>query len=502
MKFLRNIYFNVIAWIINRYEGAAFSVGRSTVPGGLQDARADISKSTREELVRKSRYFEKNSALLNKLCDTWEQYTVGTGLQFYATSTAAGWNALADGAWERWKPFADVSSRFGFDNLQGVISRSLFVDGEVFVILTRGDGNRPRIQILEGPLCKTPDSMRDQEGKTIVDGIEIDPRGRPIRYWFEMGKTADGKAKVQSFEAFAVVHIFEPSRPGQLRGIPYISCAINTLHDLDDLQMLEMGAAKLAGEIANVETNPAGELSTAEARRSLLNIQTPISVGGTMASKVANQFLKVSIGARNIAMPSDGKIENFQPMRPTIAQREFWTKLEEQVCAGVGIPRVLVYPDSMQGTVYRGALDCANAFFRSKSAVLATYFRRIREFVLNAEGSFYKPLASRPFDWTSCDYLPPAAVNTDIGYNSQAAIAELAAGIKSWDDILLPQGRKAEPVLRRKAALTLFIKKLAKEFSRDGFEVQPEEIASLNITPIPDPEPDEEPVPVRNVPPE
>jgi hypothetical protein len=159
--------------------------------------------------------------------------------------------------------------------------------------------------------------------------------------------------------------------------------------------------------------------------------------------------------------------------------------LQEKVCCAAGIPLVAVLPDSMQGTVFRGSMDSANAFFRCKTSVLATYFKRIREYVLNMEGSFFPPLGSRPSDWQSCDYLPPSGINTDIGYNSAADINELTAGLKSWDDILLPQGRKAEPVLRRKAELQLYIKTLAAKLSKnaDGITITPEEIASLDIAP-------------------
>jgi capsid protein len=465
MNWIRNKWLDLVVWVINRYDGAVFSTDRTWRSNPVQSAREDITRATRETLQGKARDFERNSDLFNKLADLWEQYTVGTGLQFYATTTNPVWNTLADATWERWKPFADISSLFGFDNLQGVIARSWFVDGEVFVILTRGDGGRPRIQILEGHLCKTPESLKEQEGKTIVDGIQVDKNGRPVKYWFEIDKE-----KPVAFPAFSVVHIFEPSRPGQMRGIPYVTCSANTLEDLADLQKLEMGAAKLAAEIGNVETNASGELDALAARRQRLNITSQNSTGQNI-TRSTDQFYSVSLGTRNIALKTGDSIKNFQVERPSIATREFWRKLEEKVCAGCGIPLVLVYPDSMQGTVYRGSVDSAAAFFRCKCAVLAGHFKRIREYVLNAEGAFFQDLGNRPNDWQSVDYLPPAAPNTDIGYNSQAAIAELEAGLKSWDDILLPQGRRAEPILRRKAILASLVHKLATEFKLDPSEI-------------------------------
>jgi hypothetical protein len=470
------------AWDVafNCYEAARYSMERSYLRGALQEVRMDITKNTREELQRKSRYFEKNSSLYNKLADLWEQYVTGTGLQFYATTTTPGWNAISDRAWEQWKPFADISSRFGFDNLQGIAVRSLFVDGEVFVLLTRdAANNRPRIQLIEAHRCKTPDDMLKQEGVTIVDGIEVDSSGRPIAYWF-----AFGEKEMRRFDAFAIVHIFEPARPGQMRGIPYISSAINILHDLDDLQILEMRHKKVVSENSLNVFTATGDLPPGmnAATGRFRDVAGATASGATTTEKRLEYYKSAYGGRVNVAMHGD-KIEEQTSDRPNVATRDYWRMLEEKVCCAAGVPLVIALPDSMQGTVYRGSLDAANAFFRCKTSVLATYFKRIREYVLNMEGSFFPPLGNRPFDWQSCDYLPPAAVNTDIGYNSAANINELTAGLKSWDDILLPQGRKAEPVLRRKAELQLYIKRLAATLSNnaEGIEISPEEIASLDI---------------------
>lgn len=474
------------AWDVafNCYEAARFSIERSYLRGALQDVRLDISKATREELQRKSRYFEKNSSLYNKLADLWEQYVTGTGLQFYATTTNSTWNSIADRAWEQWKGFADISSRFGFDNLQGIAVRSLFVDGEVFVLLTRDQANnRPRIQLIEAHRCKTPDAMEKMEGKSIVDGVEIDPQGRPVAYWFSFGEK-----EMRRFDAFSIVHIFEPGRPGQMRGIPYISCALNILQDLDDLQVLEMRHKKVVSEnslnvyTATGDLPPGMNPGTGRFR----DVAGATASGATTTEKRIEYYKNAYGGRVNVAMHGD-KIEEQSSDRPNVATRDYWRMLEEKVCCVAGVPLVISLPDSMQGTVYRGSLDAANAFFRCKTSVLATYFKRIREYVLNMEGSFFPPLGNRPPDWQSCDYLPPAAVNTDIGYNSAANINELTAGLKSWDDILLPQGRKAEPVLRRKAELQLYIKRLAADLSKGGIEITPAEIASLEVFQLPPP---------------
>jgi len=150
------------AWrlLSGRYEGAQQTPYRSQIPGSLQSARLDASASTREVLGRKARYFERNSALVNRLADLFETYVVGTGIQFFPVSSDAEWNARAAAYLEAWKPFADLSSLQGFDTLQGIIARALLVDGEIFVVLTQGESGFPRIQLVESHRCATPPDRR------------------------------------------------------------------------------------------------------------------------------------------------------------------------------------------------------------------------------------------------------------------------------------------------------------------------------------------------------
>lgn len=465
-----------VAWdaLRNRYEGVQRSTERSRITAPVQHVRLDITRFTRIELVRKSRYFEKNSELYNKLADVWEQYTVGTGLQFFPTSSDTNWNPIAALTWESWKPMADVSSRFGFDNLQGVISRATFIDGEVFLLLTRDlSSNRPRFQLIEGNFCETPPQQQGREGKSIVDGVEVDPNGRPVGYWFQMDTNS-----FRYFDAWQVIHIFEPSRPGQVRGIPYIACAINTLHDMDDLALLEMRHAKVVAQNSLIVKTANGDLP-ANMRANYVsekfgNGQVASAPGVTDEQR--REFYQSGTGARvNVAMHGDD-ISEFVSDRPSVATREYWRILAEKVCAGVGIPYILVYPDSMQGTVYRGALDCANAFFRSKSSVFATHFQRLYEFVINAEASFVPGLAKRPVDWRKTSYRAPRAVNVDIGRNSAARIAELAAGFTTWTGVAAELGLDGRQLLTEKADELVFIRNLA-----TPRQLKPEQIAASGL---------------------
>ena len=468
----------VYAAFFARYDATQYSQFRSYRSTPLQDARLDLTKASREVLQAKSRDFERNSPLYTKLADTWEQYVVGTGIQFTSASQDATWNITADSVFERWKPLSDLQSRFGFDNLQGVIARSLFIDGEVFVLLTR-EGAYPRIQLIEAHRCETPDQLRSQEGKGIVDGVELDANGRPIAYWFETNEV------YRREDAANVVHIYEPSRPGLYRGIPYCTAALNVLHDLEDLRALEMRASKDAAELSTIYKTSTGELPPALVSMAE-KFRTASTASGTSSSisETKREYYQNSVGGRNIVLQNGDEAIQHVPERPGANTREYWRLLAGDVCACAGIPLSIVYPDSMQGTVYRGSVDAFAAFCRAKTAVLSTYFRRIREYVIQIEATYNRGIAKLPDDWRKVSSGTVRAPNVDIGRNSNAMIAELAAGLRTWNSIASELGLDGKQLLKEKADELVYIAQLAQDRG-----LKPELIASASLPAVAQPQP-------------
>lgn len=407
-----------------RYEGATYSTRRSYIPASVQSARFDANSSTRIELLRKARYFERNSPIVNRLADLFEAYTVGTGLQVNPASADADWNARAKSWWEGWCQYPDLTSRQSFGTLQGLIARTWFIDGESFVLFTRGQSNRPRLQLLEGHLVATPPELAAQEGKTVIDGVAVDGNGRPVSYYVAEDRGSDQKRTYTPRPADFVHHLFEPSRPGQMRGLSFLHPVINTLHDLDDMQILETDAAREHASVAKIIKTASGEYSDEDAVR---GTQTTGVDGRTKAD-----YYRDVIDASVKVLQTGDEYNLISSNRPSVVTQDFWRYLTEAVCAGVGIPYVMVYPDSMQGTVYRGALDMANSFFRARSMVIADAVRRIWAYVIGAARYTERELVDAPPDWANITIQSPRATNVDVGRNSAARLAELQAGATTY----------------------------------------------------------------------
>lgn len=455
------------------FEAARSSPDRSYMRGRVQDARLDLSPVTRRELVRMARYFERNDPIANRLADVWEQYTVGpSGLAFTPASSDEAWNQRWSAVWDEWCRFCDLASRHPFSTFQSLASYRWFWDGEVFILLTNGGAPNyfPRVQLIESHRVETPFSRFADEGTVIHDGVEVDGSGRPVAYHVRNSFDGGTYARIPSSN---MIHVFEPSRPNQLRGMPLLTPSMVDLHDLSDLQVLEKRAAKKGASIAAVFKKKGGVLDPDEYRRQKIQVTGQTSTGATTTEDRLKHFKEIT-GEESIAIENGEEYEQPKNDRPGLVQQTFWDYLTARVCLGVGIPKILVFPMSMQGTVTRADLDVAASFFKSRSAVLQAAFARVYEYVLISTMYSDRRVVDPPADFRRVNVRPPRSVNVDVGRNSSAMIAELQAGIRNFNTCIGDGGDDWRVFLRQKAVERKYVHDLASEF-----ELDPNEIASL-----------------------
>lgn len=440
----------------NKYEaGKLYNPNRSYLDGDVVDVRYDLNESSREEILRKAIYWEQNNAIVNRLADVFEQYVVGTGLVLTPSSSNEDWNQRAKAFWDEWCRFPDLCSRQHFNTIQGLIARLWFIHGEVFILKTQGDSGRFRIQLIESHRVSTPPNQRELEGESIIDGVQVDKNGRPIAYWVQVGNNEE----FRPYKAESVIHVFEPSRVGQYRGVSFLHAVLGDIHDLDDLQILEQQVAKKLSTMAAIVYNESGEASDADRMRVSRHRDTTQNLAGLDIDRERSQYYKSELGAKTVYAKRGDKIEIPTSDRPGVAQREHWDYLTSKICAGVGITKQLVFPWSVQGTIARADLDNAAAFFRSRSSLMAWVVNEV--FIAHCQRE--SRLQDRPIDWTSTTTRSPRAVNVDVGRNSSAMLAELKAGATTFEQIYAPLGLDWRQQLRQRAKEQKFIQSVAEQ---------------------------------------
>lgn len=470
---------NAGKWVKAKFDAAFhnFWGERTYIIGGYQDARFDANAAARSEIGRKARDFESNNAICNRLVDLFEQFTVGAnGLRVIPDSSDEKWNQRAGASWQTWCKYPDLVSLQYFGCLQSQMARRWFIDGEIFIHKTRGksdvDGRTyPRLRLYESHRCYTPKDLQQNEGKTVVDGVQIDVIGRPIGYWIKNDvkseNSTDGFALIPASE---IIHLFEPERPGMYRGLSFLYPVMNDMHDLDDIQMYEKRAAKSHSKVSTVVENAAGEADPNGLRKVKMSMNSQSSTGSTVQVR-NDQYYDVTQGDETRYLKAGEKMMVFQSNRPSVTQQAFWEHLIAKICAGVGISKLLVLPFSMQGTVTRADLDISTIFFRSRSSVLAAVVQQIYEYYMGWAGRFDTTVGKPPADWFKTRIVPPPAPNVDNGRNSAAAIAEYQNGLRTAQDWYAERGEDWREQFRQRAQEKAFALELIQDPKFKGVEV-------------------------------
>ena len=427
------------------------------------------------------------------------QYAVGVdGLQVIPAPTdesIAGdvleeWAAGRKARWDKFCKSPDISNNLSMGALTKLWEIQNFRVGNIIVIKTQDEKGNLAIQTVDRLRLQTPSQFANEEGKTVCQGIRLKKitipvieiqdgkrvkmmkevvTGKPDLYYirdeFEMDKFAEVPAE-------NVIHKFDCLMPGQMVGIPDGHAVINLLHDFEDLQILEMGAAKLAGKIATVENNRIGEKQSNTARTSRLNI-SGVDAAGNTTSKTALYDYNVSVGAQEIAMMQGDKLQNFMIERPTIAQQDYWDFLLNQICMGLNVPRLLVAPYSLQGTVTRADLAVARDAFRRDFQLVAEVLREIYEWwserdVKHGTANYGKKI---PADHAACEIHPPDSPDVDLGYTAQALATEMELGVANLAQICGRRKLNWRTVIRQTAQIEAAIDAEAKTAGIDSSRI-------------------------------
>lgn len=197
--------------------------------------------------------------------------TIGTGIQPFPLHPDKEVRVLLKDLWADWVPDADADGQLDAYGQQALAARAMFADGEA---LARLRPRRPedglavplQIQAIEADHLPVEKCEGLPNGNQIVHGVEFDGRiGKRVNYHLWRHHPGDyqfGTRLPQSLvpvQADQVVHVYQITRPGQVRGMPELTTVLLRLKSLDNFDDAVLFRQEVANLFAGFVTKPEPE---------------------------------------------------------------------------------------------------------------------------------------------------------------------------------------------------------------------------------------------------
>jgi lambda family phage portal protein len=416
------------------YENANASRRRSQVPGAAPtDAKKELSSHTRRELVRRSRYLNKNSGFAREMVADMAIYSTGDGIQPQAMTDDLEWNKAAEDTFSRWAKRAEITQRFSFEECQHLVCRGLDVDGEYFCLKVRDRFGRPRLQLIE--------AHRIGEGfasSETTDGIRLDAYGAPVAYRLILDDNT-----TRDIPAHAVMHIFEPESASGVRQPPTLQHSIN--HILDEMEMLalEKHAVKDNADIARILKRENGGLE----EFSDFSVDTGSEDTPPPSDPVSLQRI---VGGKIVSLQPGESLESFQSNRPSPVFTGFLEHLKRDSAAGMLPYEFVLDAGKIGGAGVRLIVAKADRRFSYRQMILIQRLLRPTWGYVIGDAIDRGELASAK-NWNRVGWVCPRRVTVDAGREAQQNRADVETGLKTLSDHYSELGMDFREELERRA---------------------------------------------------
>lgn len=316
-----------IGAIKSLYDGA--KTGRRTA-GWLasgNSANAEIAASI-TKLRERSRDLIRNHHYASKAAQEWRAKIVGAGILARAA------DERVQSVWDKWNRQCSADGLPHFEAVQALVAGTVFESGECLVRFRPrrpSDGITPpfQLQVLEPDWIDSSKQGSSDQGYTI-QGVEFNKWGKRTGYWLfgqhpgEVISTGvrSGLSMQSAFvPASEVLHVYEPTRPGQVRGVPRLAPVMLAMRDLDDWLDAEIVRKKTEACLAAFITSPEGESIA-------ITAQTTDDAGNTVETFEPGMLLRLKPGEQvQLAQPSHAG---------GLAEAE--TVYARKIAAGLGMP--------------------------------------------------------------------------------------------------------------------------------------------------------------------
>lgn len=217
-------------------------------------------------LIRaRNRSAVRNDAWAGACSDKLVSNMIGTGVQARSKAGDPARKEREKALWNAWVKVSDADGILDFYGQQSMVAREWHEAGEGFARIRRrraADGLPVpmQVQIIEAEQCPAEYDADLASGNRVRMGVEFNKIGRRVAYWMYREHPGDfalyaRDMRLTRVPAEEVMHVYEPLRAGQIRGVPDGTGALVRMFNLDNLEDAVLERQKIANLFAGWYVN-------------------------------------------------------------------------------------------------------------------------------------------------------------------------------------------------------------------------------------------------------
>lgn len=250
-------------------------------------------------------------------------------------------NDARDKLWDEWCEVADINGELTFAEIQILAQREMVEAGEVLIRIINTPGKeykgiaRPvplALEMIEADrLSLERDTFTTRpargEGNSVIRGVEIDDKGKPVAYWIYPQHPNSPYAVMnqmpERIQASEIIHLYRKDRVGQTRGVTWFAPIMSWMRDLGVYVDNEIQASAVAScfGVAIKSEMPTG------------NLMAPSGEESTDDNGNSLEYLEPAMVVR--LRPGES-VESINPGRPNSASEPWINLMLRGICAGTG----------------------------------------------------------------------------------------------------------------------------------------------------------------------
>jgi len=323
----------------------------------------DADSIIRQDLAvlrNRARYEVRNNSYAKGIVDTKANDLVGTGPRLQIQTDNPELDKEVEDKFNQWCARCDFRGILSFaDILKLCGSLQQDESGEAFIVMTdigspkswldATPSPRLRLTVVEPDCVTTPSGLFGTGGLSlgddkIRDGIEYDEDGRPIAYYIlkkhpgamNSFVAMGGLGEYDRVHASQVIHLYREDRPGQSRGVPWLTPSLPLFSQLRRYTLATVQGAETAANISAVMKQEFG--------------------GGEVDEIESMDEIEIARNAM-LTLPAGGEMQQFKPEQPTSTYAAFKHEILNEIARCLNMPFNVAAANSSKYNYASGRLD-------------------------------------------------------------------------------------------------------------------------------------------------